>query len=217
MTEQVAKIILQTRRDHSFGLLSRQRHITNAARHLLFEMRLPITITLLFASSTFGFCQSKADKQLIVNVISKHFNWYISSLDSNHQHAYVRVKINDDGTTFLDVRDYLEYLRKLGTGSTKFIESEERRTSGCNYLLKHLKKDEEFEMDIHKQCDFVYFYFWLYSNKAVDGVVNTSVTKRRRTAMAETMLLIDGREFKSLGIELVKLDGKWLINSISKK
>jgi hypothetical protein len=181
-------------------------------------MRLYITITLLYASSAFGFCQSRTDKELVEKVVSKHFKWYINILGSNSHNTYVQIEIDDNsGTTFLDVRNYLGYLKESGTVSPEFIKSETSRTSSCNYLLRNLKKDETFEMDIHNQCDFVYFYFWLYSNKAVDGVINSSVIKRRRTATVETMLLADGREFKPVKIELIKAKGKWLINSIWKR
>jgi hypothetical protein len=92
-----------------------------------------------------------------------------------------------------------------------------RRTMGCNYFLTHLREDSTFQMDIHKQCDFVYFFFWLYSDKNLSEVKNISYEIKRKNAIVNTVLSGKNGLYRELSISLIKGQGGWKIDSIAKK
>jgi hypothetical protein len=174
-----------------------------------------IIITLLVCFQL-CFSQSQKDIRAIDDLIQKQFSWYIGSLDGNSYKKYVLIRTNDKGKLFLDVREYLNELTKQGTASHNFIESEGTRTLGCNHFLNELKADSTFEMDIHKQCDFVYFFFWLSSDRNVTSVKNSSYHIKRKKAIVNT-ILAGPASSKELTISLIKEQSGWKIDSIAKK
>lgn len=174
-----------------------------------------IAITLLLSFDCFA--QSRQDINAIDSVIKQQFSWCIQNLDSNSYKKNAQIRSNADGKTFLDVRQYLYELEKQGRVTDNFIDSERLRANRFNYFLGHVKEDSTFQMDIHKQCDFVYFFFWIFSDRDVTEIRNSSYGIKRKKAVVNTLLSGKNGSTRELTIILIKDEGVWKIDGIAKR
>jgi hypothetical protein len=194
--------------------------------HLLGQMKLfgQIFLGLLLTFSCSG--QKSNDRQLIEKSIHKFYDWYIGTVNNGSNYKLTQPVKGTDGMTKLDSKLYFDKLESIGTVSEQFINSVTTRLKVCDNFLKTVtwekfQQGEGYEYD--DKCDFLYFYYWIFSQEKVDGIQINEVTIDKNTSLAQlTFKLVEnGKEVTldeyNILVSLEKQGTDWFINEIKRK
>lgn len=100
--------------------------------------------------------------------------WYMAAVDNpKNSNSSVDVVEDSNGYCALDFYSYFDALRKLGTISEKFLESERQRLRSCEDFLKTVKYEDYISSeayDYQDDCPSFYHMYWIRSQEPFSGV-----------------------------------------------
>lgn len=105
------------------------------------------------------------------------YKWYLKAVNSNDKTGYIPFDVtiveNKDGMCRMDFEPYFNELRKLGTISDKFMESERKRNSTCEDYIKtiHYKSYEQADAYAFDNfCPQFSYMYWIASQEPYQDV-----------------------------------------------
>lgn len=170
--------------------------------------------------------QSKPDSltKVISDVATSFHQWYIETLNRQNNTtptgAYI-VK-GQNGKCKLENKLYFAELRKLGTISEKFIQSEDKRTRTCADYMSAINWNDYKNSDAYKYseyCPELDYDYWTKSQEVFNGVIVDQI-KELDSKWEVTLAFCYDPEKKSIErinqpVVTVEQEGnRWLITKI---
>jgi hypothetical protein len=121
--------------------------------------------------------------------------WYMAALDKipNSTYSY-NIVADKNGKCRVDFYDYFDALRKLGTISEKFLESEKKRVKSCSDYLKTTDYKEFASADAYvydEYCPDLYYMYWIRSQEPYTGIELKKLIQKGNTWEAH-LVFYDG-------------------------
>lgn len=128
-----------------------------------------------FAESSNTIEQDTSEFAEIKKAALSFHKWYMASVDNpKNSNWSVDVVEDSNGYCAFDFYSYFDALRKLGTISEKFLESERQRLRFCEDFLKTVKyvdfNSSEEAYVYQDDCPSFYHMYWIRSQEPFTGV-----------------------------------------------
>lgn len=159
------------------------------------------------------------------------YKWYLKAVNSGYNSTSIPFDVDivesKDGMCRMDFEPYFNELRKLGTISDKFIESERKRNSTCEDYLKTIHYKTYEQADAYTFDDFCpqfSYMYWILSQEPYQDVkaVQTNIDKDGLSAYVDvSFIYTEGTETPIISkipnarIFLESEQGKWKIIKIA--
>lgn len=168
--------------------------------------------------------QSDSLKREIAFVAASFHKWHIETMNKENNTTPTGAYIvrGENGKCKLENERYLSELRKLGTISEKFIQSEIQRTSNCADFMSTINWEDYQNADAYefsKYCPEFDFDYWTKSQEIFYGVIVDKI-KENGKKWEVTLALTYDDENKILErinqpVVTVEREGKrWVITKI---
>jgi hypothetical protein len=186
----------------------------------------PESFTSTRSDSSLESEQTKSDSlnRRITKTATSIYDWYIPLTNENYNDVPTRPSVVKDvnGKCKLDFEPYFNELRKLGTISEKYLQTERERTEGCATYMATISWEEYTAAEAYQyddRCQEFYYMHLTNGQETYSGVIVDKIERQGSKYLVKLAFYYNGekRIFDRTNQPLVTVeseDGIWKITQI---